>query len=72
MDLHAVIISKIMSLEDAKNIARQFIPSNRQYYRTTKNSYRFRNIPKTKFYKDSFRSEKLNDYITLIYGKLKD
>lgn len=69
-ELHAVIISRNIPLDEAKEIATQYIPSTRHYYRTTQHSYRFRNIPKTKFNKGTFRSKKLNDYITLIYGNI--
>lgn len=69
-ELHAVIISRNVPLEDAKELAKEFIPSTRHYYRTTKNSYRFRNIPKTKFDRGTFRSKKINDDITLVYGNL--
>jgi hypothetical protein len=69
-ELHAVIISRKIPLEEAKKIAAEFIPTSRHYYRTTTNSYRFRNIPKTKFDKRTFRSKKLNDNITLIYGNI--
>jgi len=69
-DLHAVVISKSIPLAQAKQIAAEFIPPSREYYRTTKNSYRFRNIPKTKFDKGSFRSKKINDFITLVYGNI--
>ena len=69
-ELHAVIISRNIPLEEAKQIAADFIPPSRHYYRTTLNSYRFRNIPKTKFDKGTFRSKKLNDNITLIYGNI--
>ena len=69
-DLHAVIISRNIPIEKAKKIAKQFIHGNRHFYRITKNNYRFRNIPKTKFQKKTFRSKKINEYITLIYGNI--
>jgi hypothetical protein len=72
MELHAVIIKNTIPLTKAKIISKQFIPDNRNYYRETTNTYRFRNIPKTKFIKNSFRSKIINDTITLIYGKLKE
>jgi hypothetical protein len=70
MELHAVIIKNTIPLNEAKKISKQFIPDNRNYYRETKNTYRFRNIPKTKFKKKSYRSKIINDTITLIYGEL--
>jgi hypothetical protein len=71
MELHAVIIKKTIPLEKAKQISKEFIPSNRNFYRETTNSYRFRNIPKTMFKKGSYRSKVINSDITLIYGILK-
>ena len=67
--LHDVIISKRILLEKAKQIAQKFIAPTKHYYRTTNDSYRFRNISKQKF--KQFRAKKINDYITLIYGLLK-
>lgn len=71
MDLHAVIIKKPINIEKAKEISKEFIKPSKSYYRETESSYRFRNIPKTKFIKKSFRTKKINEYISLIYGKLK-
>jgi hypothetical protein len=69
--LHNVIIKKSVPLLDAKKLAKHFITDkNKKFYRETENSYRFRNIPKTKFIKSSFRTKKINDYITLTYGEL--
>ena len=68
--LHAVIIKKDVSLEDAKKLAKQHIQGNKKFYRETENSYRFRNIPKARFKKGSLRSKKLNNSVTLIYGEL--
>ena len=60
-----------MPLIIAKKIAKDIIKNkNKNYYRMTTNSYRFRNIPKTKFIKKSFRTKKINEYLSLIYGKL--
>jgi hypothetical protein len=70
MELHAVIIKNTIPLNKAKIISKEFIPENKNYYRETKNTYRFRNIPKTKFKKNSFRSKIINDDITLVYGEL--
>ena len=66
--LHAVVIDKPINLNDAKKIASDFI-KDKTFFRETSTSYRFRNIPKTKFKK--FRSKMINDKITLIYGYLK-
>ena len=67
--LHDVIISKSIPLEKAKDIAQKFISPTKHYYRTTNDSYRFRNISKQKF--KQFRSKTINEHTTLIYGLLK-
>ncbi len=69
-DLHAVIISRDIPEKDARKISQEFINNkNRNFMRLTDSSYRYRNISKQKFSK--FRTKKLNDYISLIYGQLK-
>jgi hypothetical protein len=67
-ELHAVIINKdYYDLPSSKKIAQSIInDKNRKFYRETEQSYRFRNIPKTKFVKKSFRSKKVKDGITLV------
>ena len=69
-ELHAVIISKVIPLEKAKKMAQDIIKDkSKTYYRETEESYRFRNIPKTKF--KAFRSIIINLNLTLIYGEMK-
>lgn len=71
--LHAVIIKKPVKLIKAKQEASEIINNdNRKFYRETNESYRFRNIPKTKFIKSTFRSKPINKNITLVYGKMKN
>jgi hypothetical protein len=71
-ELHAVVIDKSVPLEKAKKMASDIIKdNNRKFYRETTESWRFRNIPKTKFIDSSFRSKVINDNITLIFGKLR-
>jgi hypothetical protein len=70
-ELHAVIVHKPISLEEASIESRKFISEERNFHRETKNSFRFRNIPKQRFQKKTFRSKKINPNITLVYGKLK-
>jgi len=71
-DLHAIIIKKKgYDKNDAVVEAAKFKTSKGLFMRETKLSYRFRNIPKTKFEPKSFRSKKINKNITLVYGKLK-
>jgi hypothetical protein len=71
-ELHAIIIKKKgYNKNDAVVEAVKFKTSKGLLMRETKLSYRFRNIPKTKFDPKSFRSKKINKNITLVYGKLK-
>ena len=71
-ELHAVILKKEgHSLEDAKKKAKEIIKGNKKYFRETKDSYRFRNIPKQKFEKKSFITKVLDDGTSLVFGKLK-
>ena len=68
--IHAVVIKKPIELEEAKKIASDIIKDkNRKFYRETKTSYRFRNIPKTKF-KD-YKTKKINKNVSIIFGNLK-
>ena len=71
LKVHAVIVKKPIELSEAKRIAKAFIPPSRKYYRETSTSYRFRNIPKTKFDPDSFVSHVVNKNITIVLGRLK-
>lgn len=79
-ELHAVIVNKNVTsakppalrvFEEARRISKNFIPLNRNFYRETTNSFRFRNIPKQQFEKGTFKSKKVNKDITLVYGKMK-
>ena len=70
MELHAVIIRKPITLEKAREIANEFIKNkNRNFYRETTTSYRFRNLPKSRF--SNFKAKKINKDITLVYGEPK-
>lgn len=69
--LHAVIINNKIDLKSAKKMASDIMNKKISFMRETENNYRFRNIPKTKFIKSSFRSKIINPDITLIFGKLK-
>jgi hypothetical protein len=70
-EIHAIIIKKNIPFEEAQKIASEIINNpNRKFYRETESSYRFRNIPKQKFDKKTFRSKKLNQDITLVFGNL--
>lgn len=69
-ELHAVVINKDKGLEEAVKESKKFINDKKNFYRETTSSYRFRNIPKQKFAKRSFRSKKISPDVTLVYGKL--
>lgn len=68
--LHAVIVKKPKTLEEAKEIAKHFI-KKKKYHRETSQSYRFRNYPKGEFEPGSFRTKKLDKHTSLIFGKHK-
>lgn len=68
--LHAVLI-KDMPLEEAQKIAQHIINNkNKTFYRITKSSIRYRNLPKQKFKKGSFRTKRINKNISLVFGEL--
>lgn len=68
--LHAVVVKKPVEMKEAQHLANKFIKGvNRHFVRETKGSYRFRNIPKQKFNK--FKTKKINDKLSAIYGELK-
>jgi hypothetical protein len=70
-ELHNVIIKKTVPFDEAEKIAQDIIKDKgKRFYRETKQSYRFRNIPKTKFDSSTFRTKKVNKDITLTFGKL--
>lgn len=70
LTLHAVVVKKPKSLSEAQEIAKHFI-KNKKYHRETSQSYRFRNYPKNQFIPGSFKSKKVNEHTTLIFGKHK-
>jgi hypothetical protein len=71
-EIHAIIIKKNIPFDEARKIASEIIKNpNRKFYRETESSYRFRNLSKQKFDKKTFRSKKINENITLIFGETK-
>ena len=70
-ELHAVVIDKTMyGKDDAEKMAKEIIKiPSRRFMRETSDSYRFRNIPKTRFSK--FRSKIVKDGVDLVFGELK-
>jgi len=69
--IHAVLIKSSVPMDEAKTHAENILKKKVGKIRATKTMYRFRNIPKTKFEPKSFRSKKVNDTITLVFGNLK-
>lgn len=70
--LHAIIFKKPIEIESVIEGSRQFInKKTTPFIRETNSSFRVRNIPKTKFNKETFRTKKINDNISLIFGELK-
>ena len=67
-ELQVVIVKKGVGLEKARKIARDIIKTENPYMRETGDSYRFRNIAKTKFKPDSFKTKKVNEDISLVFG----
>jgi hypothetical protein len=69
-ELHAIIVHKPFPLDQAREIAHDIMKSKKdKFMRETSTSYRFRNIPKTKF--ASFFTKVLNPQVSLIFGVLK-
>ena len=69
--LHSVFIKKPISVKDATEIAQNIMRNkNRKFYKELKNGYRFRNIPKGKFKKGTFKTKKVNENINIVLGEL--
>ena len=72
LELHAVIFNKEQfDLETAKEKAKDFIEGKKSFFRETGQSYRFRNIPKQRFKKESFVTKKLEPGLSLVFGQEK-
>lgn len=69
--LHSVNIKKTIPYEEALNHALNITNKKNLFHRETKNIYRFRNIPKTKFNPKTYRTKKVNKNISLVFGELK-
>lgn len=71
-ELHAVIIKNTVKRKDADKMAQDIIKDkSKTFMRQTQDSYRYRNIAKTKFKESSFRSKVISPDITLVFGELK-
>jgi hypothetical protein len=70
--IHAVLINKSIPFEDALKTFHNIINNDKKsFYRETKNTYRFRNIPKQKFDKTTFRTKKIRGQpISIVFGQL--
>lgn len=71
MEINSIIIKKPIKLTKVKKIGSEFLGHKVGFIRETGQSYRVRNIPKTKFKEGSFRTKKINDNISIVMGKLK-
>ena len=70
--LQAVIMDKSLGIAAASKQARKLMEKQKMpKVRETEDSYRFKNLPKTYFKPDSFRSKKISDTVTLVFGHLK-
>ena len=70
-ELQVAIIKKEVGLEKARKIAEEIIKKDNPFMRETTDSYRFRNLAKTKFVPSSFRTKKVNDRVSLVFGERK-
>ena len=70
-ELQVAIIKKEVGLEKAKKIAEEILKKDNAFMRETEDSYRFRNLPKTKFDNSTFRTKKINDKVSLVFGQRK-
>jgi hypothetical protein len=70
--LHAVIVKKPIELNQAKKKAKHFITDKPLKYRETNSSYRFENYPKGEFETKTFKTKKINDDVSLIFGTHKE
>jgi hypothetical protein len=72
--LHAIILKKpfYTTKKDAFDFAITHFPEQniKGFVRETNNSFRVRVVPKTKFNKTTFRTKKINEYLTLVFGTL--
>lgn len=70
-EIQVAIIKKEVGLEKAKKIAEEILKKDNAFMRETEDTYRFRNVPKTKFKSDTFRTKKINDKVSLVFAERK-
>lgn len=72
--LHAIILKKpfLKSKKEAFDFAITHFPNEniKGFVRETNSSFRVRVVPKTKFDKTTFRTKKINEYLSLVFGTL--
>lgn len=72
LTIHSVKVNKNLPFEQALKHAQNIIKTRRKFKnKVIGENYHFRSIPKTKFKPRSFRSKKVNDNITIVFGELK-
>ena len=73
--LHAIILHKpfVKTKDEALAYAKKHFPNEtiKGFVRDSGASLRVRIVPKTKFDKTSYVSKKINENITMVFGKLK-
>jgi hypothetical protein len=69
--LHAVVVRKPATTEQLNDIRKKYMSDNKRFTRETQTSYRLRNIAKTRFKTDTFRTQKLNAHVSLVFGQLR-
>ena len=70
--LQTVIVDKNVGITEALKQFHKISQSTKKGYRETEDSYRFKNIDKNKFDPTTYRSKKISDTISLVFGKLKN
>jgi hypothetical protein len=70
-EIQVAIIKKEVDLIRAKKIAEEILKKDNPFFTETADTYRFRNLPKTKFKSDTFRTKKINDKVSLVFGERK-
>jgi hypothetical protein len=71
--LHAVVVEKQnMKKTEANKLAKKIINDpNKTFVRTTDTQWRYRNVPKTKFINDSYKTKTISKGVNLVFGLLK-
>lgn len=73
LTIHRVNVNKNVPFEQALKHAQNILKTKRKFkQKEVGNNWHFRAIPKTKFKPRSWKSKKINDDITLVFGQLKD